>query len=92
MGAVTEDSEEFEELVRRADALASEDGRFQRALSDARMDAGLSQAAVEERLGWAPGKCAEFESYWYDPSLSEIRRYALAVGVHVSHSVDRVDV
>jgi predicted transcriptional regulator len=50
-----------------------------------RKESGLTQAEVDERLGWEPGQTAEFEAYWSDPRMSDIRRYALAIGMGIRH-------
>jgi transcriptional regulator with XRE-family HTH domain len=57
-------------------------------LRKARRSRGLSRAAVAERMGVTRKKVEAFESYWYDPKLSEIRRYALAIGVVVVTKID----
>lgn len=81
------DEARFDELVERASYLAQQDTELLNALVKQRQKSGLTQADVEERLGWAPGRASEFEVYYSDPSLSEIRRYALAVSAEVTHSV-----
>lgn len=82
---VTEDAE-FEVLLGRATKLAENDERTRYELVRHRVESGLTQADVDDRLGWEPGHTAEFEAYWYDPRLSEIRRYALAVGMGIRHT------
>lgn len=80
------EGEDFDMLLRRATRLAENDERTMYELVRHRRDSGLTQADVDERLGWEPGRTAEFETYWYDPRLSEIRRYALAVGMGIRHT------
>ena len=77
----------WDALVERADRLVEQDRLLMRALVKHRQESGLTQEDVEERLGWAPGSAYEFEVYYSDPSLSEIRRYALAINADVTHSV-----
>lgn len=47
----------------------------------ARRRRGLSVAAVAERMGVSTDQVSAMERYDADPSLSAVRRYALAVGV-----------
>lgn len=65
----------------RAAALADECANFQVKLRDARIASGLSAADVGTRIGVSASKVEEFEAYWYEPTMAEIRRYALAIGV-----------
>ena len=78
---------EFDELTERAMYLVEQDTQLMNALVNQRKKLGLTQADVEERLNWAPGHAHEFEVYYANPPLSEIRRYALAVNAEVTHSV-----
>jgi len=71
-----------------AAALVRADIELLRALIDRRERAGLTQQDVADRLGIAQPSVAKFERYDNDPKLSTIRRYALAVGALVNHSVD----
>ncbi|WP_434438703.1 helix-turn-helix domain-containing protein [Lentzea sp. E54] len=52
-----------------------------------RRKAGLSQSDVGRRMGVTQPAVAAFERSDADPKQSTIRRYALAVGVLVKHSV-----
>ncbi|GAB3479335.1 helix-turn-helix domain-containing protein [Amycolatopsis cihanbeyliensis] len=52
-----------------------------------RGDRGLTQAEVGRRMGTTQPAVAAFERADADPKLSTIRRYALAVGASVQHSV-----
>lgn len=75
----------FEQLVRRAEHLFEQDTQLMNALVARRKEIGLSQKDVAERLGWEQADVRDFEVYWYDPPLSEIRRYALVVDMQVDH-------
>jgi DNA-binding XRE family transcriptional regulator len=72
-------------LQRDALALVEADTQFVRKLIDVRRRKGMSRATVAERMGVPEQTVREFEAYWYDPRLSELRRYALAVGQVYSH-------
>lgn len=76
-----------DELVRAATDLAEADLRLRQRLVSARRSAGLTQADVAELLGVKQSSISQFERYDNDPRLSTIRRYALAVGAEVTHSV-----
>lgn len=47
----------------------------------------LTIAAVAERLGWSEDDVIEIESVGDDPTLSELRRYAFAVGALLTRDV-----
>lgn len=56
----------------------------------ARTAAGLSIEEVAEACGWLPEVARKFEDYHrpaWDPRLSMVRRYALAVGVLIEHKI-----
>ena len=53
-------------------------------LTDTRLKHGLSVSDVATILGWSTEKVCEFEAYYSDPTLSEIRRYASAIGVSIT--------
>jgi len=76
-----------EELVALATELALADERMRYALIEARRDLGLSQRDVARLLGITQASVAAFERYDNDPRLSTIRRYALAVGAAIEHTV-----
>lgn len=48
----------------------------------------LTQEMVAERMGVSQPTVAAFERYDANPKLSTVRRYALAVGASITHSVD----
>lgn len=85
------DEPNFDALVERSTYLAEQDFSLITALVNARKAQGLSQTEVEERLNWPPGRCYDFEVYWADPPLSEIRRYALAVNMKVTHTAEQLE-
>lgn len=70
--------------------LADQDAQLKIDLVQAREDRGMSQQDVADRLGVTQATVSAFERYDNDPKLSTIRRYALAVGAQVCHSVDLV--
>lgn len=76
-----------EVLLAAATALAESDLRMRAELVKARRSAGLTQRQVAEVLGIKQASVAAFEHYDNDPRLSTLRRYALAVGAHVDHTV-----
>jgi transcriptional regulator with XRE-family HTH domain len=47
----------------------------------------LTIETVAERLGWSVDDVIEIESVTADPTLSELRRYALAVGALMTRDV-----
>jgi DNA-binding XRE family transcriptional regulator len=53
-----------------------------------RVDLGLSQAQLAEKMGVSQPTVAAFEKYDNDPKLSTIRRYAHALGVSIDHLLD----
>jgi ribosome-binding protein aMBF1 (putative translation factor) len=67
--------------------LARGDYEFQFELIQRRKAAGIPRKVLAERLGVTIKWVDEFEAYWHDPKLSEIRRYALAIGVNVQHKI-----
>jgi len=80
-----------EELVSEATKLHKANNDLLWSLIQARQDAGYTQAELAEILGVTQPTVAKFESEDNDPRLSTITRYALAVGVKVSHQVECVD-
>ncbi|WP_159601619.1 helix-turn-helix domain-containing protein [Agromyces humi] len=80
-------SPSMSDVEQLAELLVEGDGTFHRELIRARIHAGLSAGTVAERMGVSKEDVAAFERYDADPTLSLIRRYALAVGVHVEHLV-----
>jgi transcriptional regulator with XRE-family HTH domain len=79
---------EFEnELDRRAAILIAQDHFYVRGLIALRVERGLSQEAMAERMGVSQPTVAAFEHVENDPKLSTLRRYAMAVEALVFHLV-----
>ncbi len=72
--------EDVDLIVRRADSLIEDHAAMRAALVALRKKHGLSQSAVAERMGVSQPTVAGFEHYDANPTLSTLRRYALAVG------------
>ena len=70
-----------------ATALAEADEEMLYTLIECRHTAGLRQRDVARTLGIAQSSVAAFERHDNDPRLSTIRRYALAVGASIEHTV-----
>jgi hypothetical protein len=78
-----------EVLEERATRLAHEDYALKYVLVDERVKQGITQEDVGHALGWPLDEVREFEAYWSDPTMSQIRRYALAVNMSVRHVAAR---
>jgi len=79
--------------AREAELLGELDDAHARMLSglkSARVDAGLSQEELAERLGWSVEAVREFESPHADPHMSTVRRYAIGVGAVIRYTVTEV--
>lgn len=74
-------------LARLAAKLVDQDERLRRSLIQLRKARGISQTEVAEALGVTQPTVAAFERIDADPKLSTLRRYALAVGASIEHSV-----
>lgn len=72
----------------RAKMLAKNDYKLLAELVQIRVDRGLTQADVAERLGISQQAVSKLESYDSDPRLSTIRRYAGSIEALVSHLVE----
>jgi len=71
--AMSPEAEEFAgELIDRDETRLEE-------LVTKRISSGLSIEVVAERMGVTPQHVAEFEAYWHDPKMSEVRRYEFAL-------------
>lgn len=75
------------QLEKHADALVLDHDNLMSSLIDMRVAKGLSQQVVGERMGISQPAVAAFESYESNPTLSTIRRYALAVGAQIHTNV-----
>lgn len=78
-----------ESIMARAKVLAREHRMMRAGLVECRREAGLSQRDVAERMGVSQQAVSKFEHYDSDPKLSTVRRYANAVGVMISHHIER---
>lgn len=75
------------DLKNRAKDLVREQRDFLEDLVGVRKAAGLSQQQVAERMGVSQSAVSLFEHYDANPTLSSIRRYALAVGADLAMGV-----
>ncbi|WP_089210776.1 helix-turn-helix domain-containing protein [Streptosporangium subroseum] len=73
--------------VRRESAAVERDMRLIETLVRTRKQLGLSQAEVASRMERSQPSVSDFERVGGDPHLSTIRRYALAIGAEVRHTV-----
>jgi len=80
-----EDTEET--IAARSDSLVDDHEKLLRLLVEHRRTHHISQETVAERMGVSQPTVAAFERYDANPTLSTIRRYALAVGVRVRTEV-----
>jgi transcriptional regulator with XRE-family HTH domain len=80
-------SENQIELERRASGLFRAQEQMLESLINMRKTKGLSQEEVGIRMGISQPAVAAFESYEANPTMSTIRRYALAVGAELSIKV-----
>ena len=71
----------------RAKILARNDYKLMSDLVKVRQSNGLSQDDVAHILGISQQAVSKLESYDSDPKLSTLRRYALAIGALVEHTV-----
>ena len=78
---------DLDTLDRRADALVDGHARLLRDLVAMRAAHGLTQAEVAERMGVSQPTVAAFERYDANPTLSTLRRYALAVEARMETAV-----
>ncbi len=75
------------EIEARAQELVQRDSEFLDALINLRILNGISQESVAERMGVTQPAVAAFEREDSNPTLSSIRRYALAVGARINYEV-----
>jgi transcriptional regulator with XRE-family HTH domain len=80
-------SDTEETVSRRAESLVQDHEHMLRALVAHRKKHHLSQDAVADRMGVSQPTVAAFERYDSNPTLSTIRRYAVAVGARLSTEV-----
>lgn len=72
---------------KRANALALADAILIVDLVRLRSELGMSPEDVAEKLGISPADVRDFERAGSDPRLSDVRRYAHAVGIYVDHTL-----
>lgn len=75
------------DLMKLATILESENYDVISQLVKMRIDKGLSQFEIAERMGVTQQAVSKFERMDSNPSLSTISRYAMSVGAVVRHSV-----
>lgn len=81
---MTTDAARLETL---AGQLVDEHDNLLSSLIEQRKKHHLTQAEVAERMGVSQPTIAAFEHYDANPTLATVRRYALAVGANIEHSV-----
>lgn len=64
-----------------------EDYKFRATLIQCRMELGISGADFGQTVLGDPDLAARVENLGIDPTLSELRRYAVGLGVQVLHAV-----
>ncbi len=79
--------ESKQDIEARALELVQRDADFLDALIDLRISNGISQETVADRMGVTQPAVAAFEREDSNPTLSSIRRYALAVGAKITYQV-----
>lgn len=80
-------SDDNELLERRAEALVEGHIELMKRLIAMRAKHHLTQDEVAERMGVSQPTVAAFERYDSNPTLSTIRRYAMAVEARIEHEV-----
>lgn len=76
------------QLEELADSLVESHDQLLENLVSLRKSHGLTQSDVAVRMGVSQPTVASFERYDANPTLSTIRRYALAVGASIDHVVE----
>lgn len=79
------DAEQLEGL---ADSLVESHDKLMEDLIAMRKRHRLTQEVIAERMGVSQPSVAAFERYDANPTLSSVRRYALAVGASIVHTVE----
>ena len=80
-------NEDLDRINERAEQLVESHARLMEELLSLRKKNKLSQDLVGERMGISQPAVAAFENHESNPTLSTIRRYALAVGARIEHRV-----
>jgi transcriptional regulator with XRE-family HTH domain len=83
--------EQLSQLELLAKFLSDSDFDMRTRLVELRRLSGLNQTEVGSRMGISQEAVAAFERYDNDPKLSTIRRYALAIGAQIGHSVEKAN-
>lgn len=79
--------EDKNRIRERAEQLVDSHASLMQQLIALRKDRNLSQELVGKRMGISQPAVAAFEGHESNPTLSSIRRYALAVGATIEHTV-----
>ena len=78
-------------LITQAKALVANDQQLLASLFQLRKKAGISQAVVAQRMGVTQPAIAALESHDSNPTLSTLRRYALAIGAKLTYAAESDD-
>ena len=76
---------EWDDLMAHAQALSESDVHFQESMYYFRAKQGLTLADMAAKLGTTQDKVTEIEIG--DPTLSDLRAYALAIGMDIVHTI-----
>lgn len=79
--------ETLEDIELRAERLLDEDLALLEELVAWRVKRGLQQKDVAARMGVSQAAISQFESLNGNPTFQTVRRYANAVGVRISHTI-----
>jgi len=86
MSATPELQATMDELDRRSAHLIDTDAELLKSLKASRIRSELSVETVAERMSVSPETVEEFEKYYANPTMSLIRRYAMAVNLELTHT------
>lgn len=85
-----EDRLKPEEYIGLAADLESDYLEVKHFLVSARREQGITQNDIASFLGLSGTQVREFEQYDYDPRISELHEYAMAVGVRINPDPKRI--
>ena len=85
-----EDRLKPEEYIGLAADLESDYLEVKHFLVSARREQGITQNDMASFLGLSDTQVREFEQYDYDPRISELHEYAMAVGVRINPDPKRI--
>ena len=85
-----EDRQKPEEYIGLAADLESDYLEVKHFLVSARREQGITQNDIASFLGLSDTQVREFEQYDYDPRVSELNEYAMAVGVRINPDPKRI--